>query len=72
MTLSQIGPIVGPPLFGVVVDTMGTYRPAWLLIGAVAALATVLVAVIFREAPPGAVGASVPSTRSLSAPRDGR
>lgn len=34
MSLSQVGTIGGPPLFGFVVDLAGAYRPAWLLLTA--------------------------------------
>lgn len=30
MTLSQIGTVGGPPLFGFIVDLTGSYQPAWL------------------------------------------
>jgi ACS family hexuronate transporter-like MFS transporter len=34
MSLTQFGTVGGPPLFGIVVDLTGTYRPAWLLLTA--------------------------------------
>jgi MFS transporter, ACS family, hexuronate transporter len=30
MTLSQVGTVAGPPLFGFIVDQAGSYQPAWL------------------------------------------
>lgn len=32
MTLSQLGAVAGPPLFGFIVDTSGSFRGAWLLL----------------------------------------
>jgi MFS transporter, ACS family, hexuronate transporter len=42
MTVSQIGLVAGPPLFGLIVDVSGLYQTAWLVLTglAVAAVAT--------------------------------
>jgi len=39
MTLVNIGGVVGPPLFGYVVDVTSSYSPAWLLFGICALIA---------------------------------
>lgn len=47
MTLTQIGNVSGPPMFGFVVDLTGSYQPAWFLFGflcAVGSLASLLAA----------------------------
>jgi MFS transporter, ACS family, hexuronate transporter len=33
MTLSQIGTVAGPPLFGLIVDLSGSYQAGWLCLG---------------------------------------
>jgi MFS transporter, ACS family, hexuronate transporter len=42
MTVSQIGPVAGPPLFGFIVDVSGTYRAAWLFMAVLGAMAAVV------------------------------
>jgi sugar phosphate permease len=32
MTVVEFGTVVGPPVFGLVVDAAGSYRPAWLML----------------------------------------
>ena len=39
MSLSQVGAVVGPPLFGFIVDVSGSYRAAWLFLAALGAAA---------------------------------
>ena len=33
LTVSQLGVVIVPPLFGLLVDTAGSYQPAWLALG---------------------------------------
>jgi MFS family permease len=42
MTLNQFGTFFGPPIFGFVVDTTGTYRMAWLLMSGFAFVGLVM------------------------------
>lgn len=42
MTLTEVGTIVGPPAFGLVVDVAHSFQTAWLLLGCVAALGTLI------------------------------
>jgi sugar phosphate permease len=47
-TMAEVGPICGPPLFGVVADVLG-YRPAWLGLAALTALVTMLLVRLLDE-----------------------
>jgi MFS transporter, ACS family, hexuronate transporter len=49
MTLSQIGTVAGPPLFGFIVDMTGSYQPAWLCLS-VLSLGGALVAGLYARA----------------------
>jgi MFS transporter, ACS family, hexuronate transporter len=40
MTVTQLGKVVGPPLFGLVADLTGTYRMGWFLMAGLAACGT--------------------------------
>jgi MFS family permease len=40
MTVTQLGKVVGPPLFGLVVDLTGAYRMGWFLMAGFAACGT--------------------------------
>lgn len=42
MTVTQFGKVVGPPLFGFIVDVSGSWRLAWILLGGVAAGGTLI------------------------------
>lgn len=37
MTVTELGTIIGPPLFGMVADVTGFYQPAWIFLGCVSA-----------------------------------
>ncbi|MBI4506272.1 MAG: MFS transporter, partial [Chloroflexi bacterium] len=41
--MAEVGPILGPPLFGAVADPLG-YRPAWLGLAGLTAIVTALLA----------------------------
>lgn len=49
-TLGKVGPICGPPLFGMLADHAG-YRAAWLVAAALAAAVSVLLVGLLRERP---------------------
>jgi MFS transporter, ACS family, hexuronate transporter len=42
MSLSQVGLVAGPPLFGLIVDVSGLYRTAWLVLTGLAVAAAVV------------------------------
>lgn len=44
MTLTQVGVVGGPPLFGFIVDLTGSYQPAWLFLGCISLLGALLAA----------------------------
>lgn len=44
-----LGGVIGPPLFGLAMDTVGSYTAGWLLTAALVTLAAVLLAFVFRE-----------------------
>jgi predicted MFS family arabinose efflux permease len=48
MTLTQVGNVGGPPLFGFIVDTTGGYQAAWLFLCALS-LAAALLAVLYTR-----------------------
>lgn len=48
MTLNQIGTLGGPPLFGFVVDTTGSYQVAWQFMAAIVAVGTVMSVLVGR------------------------
>lgn len=55
MSLSQAGAVAGPPLFGLIVDTSGSYRAAWFFLGAVCAAGSLVALLAARgEKPPAA------------------
>ena len=41
-TIAYMGILIGPPVFGHIVDTTGSYSKAWLVFGIASALATVI------------------------------
>ena len=49
VTLVPVGQMVGPPLFGAVVDWSGHYGTGWLFIGGVLLLSALLMARFFKE-----------------------
>jgi len=51
MGITAIGGIVGPPLTGRLFDTIGDYRPAWLVFGSMALTAACLVYISKRYRP---------------------
>jgi len=44
-----LGGVIGPPLFGLVMDATSSYATGWLLTAALVAVAAVLLAFVFRE-----------------------
>ncbi|MBI3964669.1 MAG: MFS transporter [Chloroflexi bacterium] len=48
-TLTSSAAIVGPPLFGLIVDTSGSYASAWLALAGVCAALTIIAAIFLRE-----------------------
>lgn len=48
MTLSQVGLVVGPPLFGFIVDTSGSFQMGWLFLSFVSAGAALTAALSTR------------------------
>lgn len=42
MTVMQFGNVAGAPAFGLIVDATGSYQPAWLFLGGLTALGTLL------------------------------
>ncbi len=48
MTLTEVGTISGPPLFGFVVDVTGSFQAAWLLLSGIAAAGTLVAAAADR------------------------
>ncbi|MHB0868481.1 MAG: MFS transporter [Chloroflexota bacterium] len=44
MTITEVGTITGPPLFGFIVDVTGSYQPAWLLLSAISLVGTLVAA----------------------------
>ncbi len=49
MSLTQIGPVGGPPLFGFIVDTSGSYRVAWFCMAAFCVASALVAAVGIRD-----------------------
>lgn len=49
MVVTQIGGMVGPPLFGLAVDRFGGYGAGWLLSAAAVLVGTVVLALWFKE-----------------------
>ena len=49
MLATHIGGMIGPPVFGAIVDATGTYASGWLLTAAVVAVGAFLLAVGFKE-----------------------
>ncbi len=49
VTVSIIGSIVGPPVFGHFVDITGSYQMSWQLLAFMAAIAAVLLAFLREE-----------------------
>jgi MFS family permease len=47
--ISMAGSIIGPPVFGYIVDTTGSYRLAWQLLALLAAVAAVLLLFVREE-----------------------
>lgn len=52
-TMAEVGPILGPPLFGAVADHLG-YRPAWLGLAGLTTIVTALLARALDERAPAA------------------
>jgi predicted MFS family arabinose efflux permease len=52
MLLMPIGGMIGPPLFGYVVDVSGSYQLAWLLSGAAVLTSSLILGIGFRERHP--------------------
>lgn len=50
MTLQQIGNLLAPPIFGMVVDMSGAYRWAWLFLVALAGAGTTCISIIRERA----------------------
>ncbi|MBI3965400.1 MAG: MFS transporter [Chloroflexi bacterium] len=48
-SLAELGPIFGPPLFGLAADLTGSYRLSWLILAVVVVLATTGLAILLRE-----------------------
>ncbi len=46
---ASAGAIVGPPLFGAIIDFTGSYSGGWLMTAGVMLVATILIGVFFRE-----------------------
>ncbi|MEE8351694.1 MAG: MFS transporter [Rhodospirillales bacterium] len=49
MFATHIGGMIGPPVFGAIVDASGTYASGWLLTAAVVGVGTVMLAFGFKE-----------------------
>jgi len=49
LTMTSLGIIVGPPIFGLIVDSTGSYRLAWLFTAACIAVGTAIIALINEE-----------------------
>lgn len=49
MTMSEAGLVGGPPLFGFIVDLTGSYPTAWLFLGCLSALASLMAAASARQ-----------------------
>jgi len=49
MFATHIGGMIGPPVFGAIVDASGTYASGWLLTAAVVSVGTVMLAFGFKE-----------------------
>ena len=45
----QVGIIIGPPIFGYIVDTTGSYQAAWQLLAILAAVAVALLVLVREE-----------------------
>lgn len=48
MSVTQLGTVGGPPLFGLIVDLTGTYQAAWLCLGALSMTGALLAAVFTK------------------------
>ena len=46
---SHTGAMVGPPVFGAVIDATGRFSDGYLLTGAIVAFGVILFVVLFRE-----------------------
>lgn len=46
LTIAFIGHLIGPPIFGRLVDFFGSYTPSWLLFSFIMAITTILIAFI--------------------------
>ncbi len=57
MTATPLGAMIGPPLFGSLVDRTGWYGSGWLLVAGALLAGTLLFARAFRERQPGCVAA---------------
>ncbi|MCL5935672.1 MAG: hypothetical protein M1543_04205, partial [Firmicutes bacterium] len=51
MAIAAWGVVIGPPLFGLVVDTTGSYRIAWEFLSVVILAATILLGFIHEQKP---------------------
>ena len=47
--ITMTGSIIGPPVFGYIVDTMGSYRLGWQLLAILAAVAAILLLFVREE-----------------------
>ncbi len=66
MTCSQLGFVGVPPLFGFILDTTGSYRAAWLFLGALSGIGTLVATVMARREKQPARSPSVDQQESIS------
>jgi nitrate/nitrite transporter NarK len=57
LTVSQLGQLFAPPLFGLLADTTGSYRVSWLALGVFVLLASLPIHAVRRSRLPGGAGA---------------
>jgi MFS transporter, ACS family, hexuronate transporter len=50
LTVSQLGVVIIPPLFGLLADTTGSYQPAWLALGVFVLIGTLPIYKVARHA----------------------
>jgi MFS family permease len=49
LTMTSLGIVIGPPIFGLIVDTTGSYQLAWAFTAICATVGTLLISLIREE-----------------------